>query len=185
MLLSDKQIKEMQEQYNVIDDFVDSMVRYTDAGKVVSYGLGSTGYDLRLGGEFWVPAYQPNTVVSPGMDINTVATTGDYFILQPHQYVLGRTVERINMPTHISGLAFGKSTYARMGILVNVTPFEPGWRGTPTLSIANTGDYPVRLLANQGIIQLMFFEAGSTPDVSYAERGGKYQDQDGITTARL
>lgn len=182
MFLSDRDIYALQMVHNVFSEFYPEVVREVDGRRVVSFGLGSTGYDLRLGNEFWVPDYVGGVADPHVKDLEvTTVVRNRSFLLLPGTYVLAHTMERVKMPPHVTGLAFGKSTYARLGIVANVTPFEPGWEGTPTVSLANVGRHPVALAVGEGIIQLVMFAAENPPDVTYADRDGKYQGQTGIT----
>jgi dCTP deaminase len=167
----------------MIDPFVDGQVR----DGVISYGLSSFGYDGRLADEFRVPVggglgvLNPKAVASGAFDEVRTASLE----LEPRSFCLGRTVEYFRIPVQVMALCTGKSSYARCGVLVNVTPFEPGWEGHATLCIANLGPHPVRLYADEGIVQVMFFESSDTPEVTYADRRGKYQAQRGVTTSRV
>jgi len=153
-----------------------------------SYGLGSFGYDIRLGGRFLVPLGGVNAVLDPVgfpsghfREIESVRT----FELSPNSQVLAESVERFCMPDDVCAVCWGKSSYARCGLLVNVTPLEPGWRGVLTLELANLSPLPIRLHVGQGIAQVVFFR-GDRPDRTYAEKeaGGAYQDQAGVTLPR-
>lgn len=185
-LLSDREIISLQKKHNVISDFRGELVRSVRGKRVVSFGLGSTGYDLRLGTRFWMPNY-PQGVADPHDSMGDIAEIFCYdeCLLLPGTYILAQTFERINMPPDVTGLVFGKSTYARLGVVANVTPFEPGWSGVPTISLANTGQHPVRLAIGEGIVQILFFAANELPLVSYADRNGKYQNQVGVTPAKV
>jgi dCTP deaminase len=181
----DSWIQRMALEQRMIDPFVPAQV----GGAVISYGLSSYGYDLRLADEFkaFRPEAGPVALLDP-------KTAGDYlftdlradiFDLPAQRFVLGRTVEYLRIPDRVLALGVGKSSYARCGVLVNVTPFEPGWEGYATLCIANIGSSPVRLYAGEGIAQLLFFESDEMCEVSYADRQGKYQAQKTITPSRL
>lgn len=166
----------------MIKPFAPAQVR----GDVVSYGLSSYGYDARLADEFKVPAEGKGVLdpkaVEAGTFVDVRAGTLD---LAPNTFVLGRTVEYFRIPPNVLTLCTGKSSYARCGVLVNVTPFEPGWEGHATLCIANVGPRPVCLYAGEGIAQVIFFESDEPCEMTYADRAGKYQAQRGITPARL
>jgi dCTP deaminase len=156
---------------------------------VVSFGLSSYGYDVRLADEFKaLDPSQPETApldpkaASASHFVDTRAST---FVLKPGQFVLGRTVEYLRIPPNVLTICAGKSSYARCGIIVNVTPFEPGWEGYATLCIVNAGPRPVRLHAGEGIAQILFFESDEQCQVTYANRQGKYQAQQEITVSRL
>ncbi len=183
-LKPDHWIRRMAEEQSMIEPFEPAQVR----GSVISYGLSSYGYDLRLAGEFRkLASDRLGALLDPkavGQDRFT-PVQADRFDLAPHTFVLGRTVEYLRIPPNVLSLCAGKSTYARCGVLVNVTPFEPGWEGYPTLCIANTGPMPVRLYAGEGIAQIIFLEGDEHCEVTYSDRRGKYQDQRGIAPARL
>lgn len=168
----------------MIDPFVDEQQRE----EVISYGLSSFGYDMRIAGEFRV--FTPNihnSVVDP-KDIDERAMVGyevdDHILIPPNSYVLGRSVEYFRMPPDVLGIVLGKSTYARSGIIVNVTPLEPGWEGHVTIEIGNGTPLPAKVYANEGIAQVLFFQ-GEAPSISYADKEGKYQHQRGITLPKL
>lgn len=155
--------------------------------RVVSYGPSSYGYDVRLADEFKVlnpdlPADVPLDPKATGAD-RFVDAKADAFVLEPGTFVLGRTLEYLRIPSNVLTLCTGKSSYARCGISVNVTPFEPGWEGYATLCIVNAGPLPVRLHAGEGIAQVLFFESDEQCDVTYADRKGKYQAQQEITAS--
>jgi dCTP deaminase len=191
MIKNDKWIKEMA-QKGMITPFVPEMVRQVSTPSsiesVISYGLGSYGYDIRLSPrEFKVFRRFPGLIVDPkGTGADTCmepvrlreagVDNESYFILPAHSYGLGVAVERLDMPRDVTALCIGKSTYARWGIIANLTPIEAGWKGHLTLEFSNSSDADVRLYANEGIAQLLFFQ-GEDCSVSYADRGGKYQDQ--------
>jgi len=171
-------------EHGMIEPFVEKQVR---AG-VVSYGLSSFGYDIRVADEFriFTPATGQLTVVDPkAMDERAmVPFCGEVCIIPPNSFALARTVEYFRIPRNILTICLGKSTYARCGIIVNVTPFEPEWEGFVTIEISNTTPLPAKIYADEGIAQVIFFE-GEEPETSYADRRGKYQGQHGITLPRL
>jgi dCTP deaminase len=171
-------------EHKMIEPFVDGQVR---AG-TISYGLSSFGYDIRVADEFriFTPATGQLTVVDPkAIDERAmVPYRGDVCIIPPNSFALARTVEYFRVPRNVLTICLGKSTYARCGIIVNVTPFEPEWEGYVTIEISNTTPLPAKIYANEGIAQVLFFE-GDEPEVSYADRKGKYQAQTGITLPRL
>lgn len=178
----DHWIRYMAQQQRMIEPFEPDQVR----GALISYGLSSYGYDIRLADEFKMLAdsgaiLDPKELVATTF-IDLKAETCD---LAPHSFVLGRTVEYFRIPHNVLTLCVGKSSYARCGVVVNVTPFEPGWEGHPTLCIANVGPRPVRLHAGEGIAQVLFFEGSEPCEVTYADRQGKYQAQRDVTLARL
>lgn len=181
MILNDEQIKELCEA-------VDPMItpfEPTSRGKP-SWGLGSFGYDMRLGPHYMTQVDYPTLGVMDPLKDNSRFWEGDVqyekITIKPHSIILTETVETFNMPEHVTGVVWGKSTYARLGILVNVTPLEAGWRGKLTIEIANLGCAPVVLHVGQGIAQVVFFR-GHLPTRTYANResGGIYQNQTGVT----
>jgi dCTP deaminase len=183
MVKNDKWIKKMAVEHKMIDPFEQGQVR---DGKI-SYGTSSYGYDMRLSNEFKimkknVRALDPKQ--SQDNLFDTVAVN-DYIEIYPNSVVLGKTIEYFRIPREIVAIAFGKSTYARCGIFVNITPFEPEWEGYVTLSIANTTSVPVRAYANEGIAQVLFLGVNEICEVSYADRKGKYQAQETITSAKI
>lgn len=184
-LKNDKWIRKMAAQ-GMITPFVDGKVRAVDGKPVISYGCSSFGYDMRLADEFLIftPSTGQMTVVDPkAMDpAAMVSFKGDTCIIPPNSFALARSVEYFKMPANVLGLCLGKSTYARVGIVTNFTPFEPGWCGTVTIEISNTTPLPAKIYANEGIAQVLFFE-GEEPTAGYGE--GKYQRQTGITLARV
>ena len=177
-LKSDKWIKEMATKYKMIDPFVDHLV----SDGVISYGLSSYGYDMRIANEFKVftGSYsKENAIVDPKkFDKDLLQDyVGDFVIIPPNSYVLGRSVEYFRMPRNVHGIVTGKSTYARSGIIVNITPLEAGWTGFLVIEISNATPLPVKVYANEGIAQVMFFEGDEPCEVSYEDRKGKYQEQ--------
>ncbi len=172
----------------MIEPFVDGQVRTTEAGdRLISYGLSSYGYDLRVSDEFKVFTNVFNTVVDPKAfdDRSFVDLKTDVCIVPPNSFALARSVEYFRIPRDVLTICVGKSTYARCGIIVNVTPFEPEWEGHVTLEISNTTPLPARIYANEGLAQVVFFQAGEVCETSYADRGGKYMKQRGITVPRM
>lgn len=182
-LKNDAWIRE-QAQQGMISEFVEKQ----KGNGVISYGLSSFGYDLRVADEYQVfsAATGSLSVIDPkNMDrAAMVFHRGDICVIPPNSFVLARSVEYIRMPRNVLALCLGKSTYARCGIICNFTPFEPGWEGFVTIEISNTTPLPCRIYSNEGIAQVLFFE-GEDPEVSYADRKGKYQGQEGITLARV
>jgi dCTP deaminase len=184
MILPDHHIRTLATEQDMIAPFVDGQVRED----VVSYGLSSFGYDMRVAGEFRV--FTPNiynSVVDPKrIDERALVEydVDDHILIPPNSYVLGRSIEYFRMPPDTLGLVLGKSTYARSGIIVNVTPLEPGWEGHVTIEIGNGTPLPAKVYAEEGIAQVVFLR-GDTPEVSYDEKEGKYQQQQGITLPRL
>ena len=166
----------------MIDPFEDRLVREG----VISYGLSSFGYDLRAAPEWRIFVNAFNTLVDPKtFDVKSlVETEEDFCIIPPNSFVLTRSVEYLRIPTDVMVVALGKSSYARCGIVANVTPLEPGWEGHVTLELSNTTPLPAKVYANEGIVQLLFFQ-GEQPEVTYADRKGKYQGQRGVTLPKL
>ena len=154
---------------------------------VISYGVSSYGYDLRVSDEFKIFTNVNNAVVDPKNfdETSFVDFKGDVCIIPPNSFALGRSVEYFRIPRNVITVCLGKSTYARCGIITNVTPFEPEWEGYVTLEISNTTPLPAKIYANEGIAQVLFFESDDSPTISYADKKGKYQGQTGITTAKL
>ena len=176
---SDNWITRMALEHMMIDPFVENQVR----SGVISFGLSSYGYDIRVADEFKVFTNINNTVIDPKafdprsfVDLKT-----DVCIVPPNSFALARTVEYLRIPRDVLTVCLGKSTYARCGIIVNVTPFEPEWEGHVTLEISNSTPLPAKIYANEGLAQVVFFRAGEPCEVSYADRNGKYQGQRGIT----
>ena len=168
----------------MIEPFFDAQVRQHPGGhRVVSYGLSSYGYDLRVADEFKVFTNVFNTLVDPkAFDAKSfVDVRGPACIVPPNSFALARSVEYFRIPRDVLTICLGKSTYARCGIIVNVTPFEPEWEGHATLEISNTTPLPAKIYANEGLAQVIFLRAGLPCEVSYADRHGKYQAQQGIT----
>ena len=184
MILPDQHIRQRAVEHDMIEPFVDHQVR----DDVISYGLSSFGYDMRIAGEFRV--FTPNiynSVVDPKrIDERAMAEyeTDDHILIPPNSYVLGRSVEYFRMPRDLLAVVLGKSTYARSGIIVNVTPLEPGWEGHVTIEIGNATPLPAKVYANEGIAQVIFLH-GDAPDISYADKSGKYQHLRGITLPRM
>lgn len=174
---SDQWIREMAAQ-GMIEPFEDHLVR----GGAISYGLSSFGYDLRAAREWKIFTNVFSSVVDPkSFDQRSfVEYEGDEVLIPPNSFALTRSLEYLRMPDDVIALAVGKSTYARCGIVANVTPLEPGWEGNVTLEISNTTPLPARVYSGEGIVQILFFQ-GERPLVSYKDRGGKYQGQTGIT----
>lgn len=182
-LKPDHWIRKMALEHGMIEPFVEKQVR---AG-VISYGVSSYGYDMRVADEFQVFTNLYSTVVDP-KNFSTqsmVDFKGDVCIIPPNSFALARSVEYFRIPRSVLTITVGKSTYARCGIVTNVTPFEPGWEGFVTLEISNTTPLPAKIYANEGIAQVLFFEADEVCEVSYADKKGKYQQQTGITLPRL
>lgn len=187
-ICSDIWIRRMAKEHGMIEPFVESQVKKTNDGKrVISYGLSSYGYDLRVSDEFKVFTNVFNSVVDPkGFDERSfVDMKTDVCIVPPNSFALARSVEYFRIPREVLTICVGKSTYARCGIIVNVTPFEPEWEGHVTLEISNTTPLPACIYANEGLAQVVFFLAGEVCETSYADRSGKYMRQRGITIPRM
>ena len=167
----------------MIEPFVECQVRQD----VVSFGLSSYGYDIRVADEFKIFTNINNTVIDPkAFDPRSfVDVKADVCIVPPNSFALARTIEYFRIPRDVLTLCLGKSTYARCGIIVNVTPFEPEWEGTATLEISNTTPLPCRIYANEGIAQVLFFESDEECALSYKDKQGKYQGQEHITLPKL
>ncbi|AHK63081.1 dCTP deaminase [Chlamydia avium] len=181
----DKWIRKMALAYGMIEPFADRQVNInSETGeKLISYGLSSYGYDLRLSREFKVFTNVYNSLVDPKhfTEDTFISITDDVCIIPPNSFALAHSVEYFRIPRNVLTMCIGKSTYARCGLIVNVTPFEPEWEGYVTIEISNTTPLPAKIYANEGIAQVLFFEADETCEISYAERKGKYQKQQGIT----
>lgn len=182
-ILSDRTIRKLAEEHGMIEPFEPAQVR---EGRI-SYGLSSFGYDIRVGDEYKVFTDVYSVVVDPkNFDPRSfVDIKGEYCIIPPHSFALAATVEYFRIPKDILVVCLGKSTYARCGIIVNVTPLEPEWCGYLTLEISNTTPLPAKIYSNEGLAQLLFFRGDQEPEVTYASRKGKYQDQRGVTPPRL
>lgn len=182
-VLPDKQIRQLAEARRMIDPFVEAQKR----GGVISYGLSSYGYDVRVADEFLVFTPQPTlSMVDPKHFDASLMTrcTGDC-VIPPNSFALAKTVERFKIPRDIMCIVTGKSTYARAGIIVNVTPLEPEWEGVVTLEISNTSTLPAKIYANEGIAQVIFLQCTGECEISYADKKGKYQGQDGIVPPKV
>lgn len=181
----DKWIREMALTQEMIEPFVDRLINVDENTnkKLISYGLSSYGYDLRLSEEFKVFTNVYNSIVDPKCfsEDTFVSINSDVCIIPPNSFALARSIEYFRIPRNVLTMCIGKSTYARCGIIVNVTPFEPEWEGHVTIEISNTTPLPAKIYANEGIAQVLFFEADAPCEISYAERQGKYQKQQGIT----
>ena len=180
---SDRWIRRMSEEHAMIEPFEPAQVREG----VISYGVSSFGYDIRVADEYKVFTDVFSVVVDPKNfdDRSFVDFKGDHCIIPPRSFALARTLEYFRIPSDVLVVCVGKSTYARCGIIVNVTPLEPEWRGYLTLEISNTTPLPAKIYSNEGLAQLLFFQGDETPEVTYAMKHGKYQDQVGVTPPRL
>lgn len=184
-LKSDTWIREMSKK-GMIEPFCDNQV----SKNIVSYGLSSYGYDIRVGNEFMIFTNIGATLVDPKHfdEQNVVQVNvkdGDYCIVPPNSFALARTIEYFRMPRNVLAICLGKSTYARCGIIVNVTPFEPEFEGHITIEISNTTPLPAKIYANEGIAQVLFLEGDEPCETSYKDKNGKYQGQKGITLPRV
>lgn len=192
---SDLWLRRMAEEHQMISPFLPELVREANGAKIISAGASSYGYDMRLaddgfrifssvyGSEIDPKHFDENSLIEP--EIRTADDGSKYYLLPPHHYGLGVTVETFKMPRNVTGVALGKSTYARAGLLVNTTPLEAGWTGRLVVEIANLANLPLRVYINEGIGQILFFESDEKCAVSYEDRGGKYQGQTGLTYAKL
>ena len=176
---SDKWIKKMVKNHGMIKPF--SINKYNNS--CISYGISSYGYDIRVSDEYKIFTNVNNSIVDPkNFDSNSfVDFKGDVCIIPPNSFALARSIEYFKIPRNILTICLGKSTYARCGIMVNVTPFEPEWEGYVTLEISNTTPLPAKIYSNEGLCQVLFFESDEECEVSYKDKKGKYQSQKGIT----
>ncbi|MFZ2506844.1 MAG: dCTP deaminase [Steroidobacteraceae bacterium] len=182
---SDRWIRRMAAK-GMIEPFEGSQVRVMEGRKIISYGTSSYGYDVRCAGEFKIFTNINSTIVDPkNFDTNNfVDLRADVCIVPPNSFALARTVEYFRIPRSTMVICLGKSTYARCGIIVNVTPLEPEWEGHVTLEFSNTTPLPAKIYADEGVAQMLFFESDETCETSYRDRSGKYQGQTGVTLPR-
>jgi dCTP deaminase len=180
---ADKWIRRMAEEQGMIEPFESGQVRAEGDQRLISYGTSSYGYDVRCSNEFKVFTNINSATVDPkGFDEGSfVDVVSDVCVIPPNSFALARTVEYFRIPRNVLTICLGKSTYARCGIIVNVTPLEPEWEGHVTLEFSNTTTLPAKIYANEGVAQMLFFESDEVCDVSYKDRGGKYQGQTGVT----
>ena len=178
-VLSDRWIKKMAQEKEMIKPFISEQKR----GKHISYGLSSYGYDIRVSDEYKIFTNVNNSIVDPKNfdEKSFVDFKGDICIVPPNSFALARSIEYFKIPRNVLTVCLGKSTYARCGIIVNVTPFEPEWEGHVTLEISNTTPLPAKIYSNEGLCQVLFFESDEDCEVSYRDKKGKYQKQEGIT----
>ncbi|MFC1513405.1 dCTP deaminase [candidate division KSB1 bacterium] len=183
MIKNDEWIIKMAEEHNMLNPFESGQVRKG----VVSYGVSSYGYDVRIWNEFKVLSSRTQGIIDPkSLDTDNFETvTGDFCVIPPNSYILGRTVEYFKMPRKIMGICTGKSTYARCGIITNITPLEPEWEGYITIAIVNASPLPAKIYANEGIAQVIFIESDSISKISYKDKGGKYQGQKELTLPKI
>ncbi|MBI3950037.1 MAG: dCTP deaminase [Acidobacteria bacterium] len=192
---SDKWIRKMALEHGMIVPFEERLIREVDGRRIISCGVSSYGYDMRLAKDgFYIFSpikgreIDPKNFDNSSLIESPLRTTEDgsqYWLLPPLSYALGVTVETFNIPRNVICLCFGKSTYARSGLIINATPLEPTWRGRLVLEISNSADLPVRIYAEEGIAQVIFFESDEDCEVAYEDRQGKYQDQKGLVTPKV
>ena len=182
-VLSDKWIKKMVKDHSMISPFEEKQVR----NDKISFGVSSYGYDARVSDEFKIFTNVNNSIVDPKKfdSKSFVDFKGDVCIVPPNSFALARSIEYFKIPRNVLTVCLGKSTYARCGIIVNVTPFEPEWEGFVTLEISNTTPLPAKIYSNEGLCQVLFFESDEDCEVSYKDKNGKYQSQVGITLPKL
>ncbi len=180
---SDKWIRRMAKEHGMIEPFCEKQV----ADGLISYGLSSYGYDIRIADEFKIFTNIHSATVDPkNFDTRSfIDVKADVCIIPPNSFALARTIEYFKIPRDVITVCVGKSTYARCGIIVNVTPFEPEWEGIVTLEVSNTTPLPAKIYAGEGIAQVLFFEGDEPCETSYADRKGKYQSQKGLTLPRM
>jgi dCTP deaminase len=181
---SDKWISRMSKNHQMIEPFSENQVRLDENGnKLISYGVSSYGYDVRCSNEFKVFTNIHSAVVDPKSfdEKSFVDIESDICVIPPNSFALARTVEYFKIPRNVLTVCLGKSTYARCGIIVNVTPLEPEWEGHVTLEFSNTTNLPAKIYAGEGVAQMLFFESDEECEISYKDRGGKYQGQTGVT----
>jgi dCTP deaminase len=180
---SDKWIRRMAEEHGMIEPFEPNQIKQSGDRRIVSFGTSSYGYDIRCSHEFKIFTNINSAIVDPKNfdDSSFVDFSGEVCIIPPNSFALARTVEYLRIPRNVLTLCVGKSTYARCGIIVNVTPFEPEWEGYATLEFSNTTPLPAKIYANEGVAQVIFFEGDEVCDTSYKDRGGKYMGQVGVT----
>jgi dCTP deaminase len=192
---SDRWIRRMAADAQLIQPFSEQLVREVEGRRIISAGASSYGYDMRLaddgfrvfspihGREIDPKKFDESSLVEP--PLQTTDDGSQYYLMPPHSYALGVTVETFRMPRNVTAICMGKSTYARAGLIVNTTPLEAGWQGRLVIELGNLADLPLRVYVNEGIGQVIFFESDEDCSVSYEDRGGKYQGQTGLTYSRL
>lgn len=180
---SDKWIRHMAKNHGMIEPFAHEQVRDTQDKRVISYGVSSYGYDVRCADEFRVFTNINSVIVDPKnfAEQSFVSLQNDVCIIPPNSFALARSVEYFRIPRNVLTICLGKSTYARCGIIVNVTPLEPEWEGHVTLEFSNTTPLPAKIYAHEGVAQMLFLESDEVCEISYKDRGGKYQGQTGVT----
>lgn len=186
-IMSDLWIKEKSLNEDMISPFVENQVKENSNGRIISYGVSSYGYDARVSSEFKIFTNINTTIVDPKnfSDQNLVSRETDVCIIPPNSFALARTVEYFKIPKDVLVICVGKSTYARCGIIVNVTPLEPGWEGHVTLEFSNTTPLPAKIYAGEGACQFLFLKGNEPCKTSYSDRGGKYMGQTGVTLPRI
>ena len=185
---SDKWIKKMSINEDMINPFSENQVRLDESGnKLISYGVSSYGYDVRCSNEFKVFTNIHSAIVDPKSfdEKSFVNIESDVCVIPPNSFALARTIEYFKIPRNVLTICLGKSTYARCGIIVNVTPLEPGWEGYVTLEFSNTTPLPAKIYANEGVAQFIFLKGNEKPEVTYADRNGKYMGQTGVTLPKV
>ena len=182
-VLSDKWIRKMASEHKMISPFEDKQIRE----KKISYGLSSFGYDARVSNEFKIFTNVNSEIVDPKnfKASNFITKNVSECIIPPNSFVLASTVEYFRIPKNVLVVCLGKSTYARCGIIVNVTPLEPGWEGHVTLEFSNTTPLPAKVYANEGVAQFIFLKGNETPETTYSDRNGKYMGQTGVTLPKI
>lgn len=185
--MSDIWIKEKSTKEAMISPFVENQVKEAESGKIISYGVSSYGYDARVSNEFKIFTNINTAIVDPKNfnDESLVHRETDVCIIPPNSFALARTVEYFKIPKDVLVVCVGKSTYARCGIIVNVTPLEPGWEGHVTLEFSNTTPLPAKIYAGEGACQFLFLQGNEQCSTSYADRSGKYMKQTGVTLSRI
>jgi dCTP deaminase len=183
---ADKWIRRMAEQHGMIEPFEPQQVSEVDGRRVISFGLSSYGYDIRCSNQFKIFTNVHSRIVDPkNFDPKSfIDVVGDECVIPPNSFALATTIEYFRIPRSVLTICLSKSTYARCGIIVNVTPFEPEWEGQVTLEFSNTTNLPAKIYANEGVAQVLFFESDEVCEVSYKDRKGKYQGQRGVTLPR-
>ena len=183
---SDRWIRRMAAEHGMIEPFEANQVRHVEGRRVISFGTSSYGYDVRCAPEFKIFTNINSAIVDPKQfdESSFVDMSGEVCIIPPNSFALARTVEYFRIPRSVLTICLGKSTYARCGIIVNVTPLEPEWEGHVTLEFSNTTNLPAKIYANEGVAQMLFFQGDEPCEVTYKDRGGKYQGQRGVTLPR-
>lgn len=187
-ILSDKTIKKLVEEQKMIEPFHPQQIKHNKSVGILSYGVSSYGYDVRCSSEMYLFEGNKDTMLDPkkfDTSSSCISYTGSTCIMKPYSFLLTRTIERFIIPENVLAVCVGKSTYARCGIVLNTTPLEPGWEGYITLELANVTPYHVKIYAEEGICQVLFFQGDQDCSTSYRSRKGKYQNQEGITVAKV